>query len=236
MLPPRCSDRHFSASTPMTAAHILFIPTLFLLGFLMGGLVGARQTAALPAQAQMAQQRISAYLLFAAFLLFVAVFVATHLMPLFGGSMALHHAMGGAALFDQRPSFSSAEVQQRLAGFGDLGRALYQRFTYSVDVAFPLSLLAFLGLLAHFVAERRAMAPGLRRGLKLLPLLWFGCDMLENAMVFRLLEQFPIEIHPLGELLGYVTVLKFGLLLASLSLPVLLTVLGQRQSAGHGAS
>lgn len=213
----------------MTAAHVLFIPTVFLLGFLAGSLLTGPHAAALPAQAPSKRPSVSAQWLGAAFLLFLGVFVATHMFPMFGGSKALHHAMGGAPIFDQRPSFSSAEVQQRLIGFGELGRALYQRFTYSVDVLFPLSLLAFLSLLTHFVAERRPMTPGLRRTLKALPMVWFASDMLENAMVFHLLDQFPVENPPLGKLLGLVTVLKFGLLLTSLGLPTLLTVRRPRQ-------
>lgn len=172
--------------------------------------------------------RISRRLLGAAFLLFVAVFVATHILPTFGGVKALHHAMAGAPIFDQKPSFSSAEVQQRLAGYGESGRALYQRFTYSVDVIFPLTLLAFLALLARFVVERRSLSTAQALAMQTLPPIWFAADMLENSIIYRLLTQFPSEPVSLGQALAWVTVTKFALLLLCLAAPTLLLVLGAR--------
>lgn len=216
----------------MTSAHFLFIPALFLLGFLFGGLLAMHRSSSLQTQAGGAASgrpmRISRRLLGAAFLLFVAVFVATHILPTFGGVKALHHAMAGAPIFDQKPSFSSAEVQQRLAGYGESGRALYQRFTYSVDVIFPLTLLAFLALLARFVVERRSLSTAQALAMQTLPPIWFAADMLENSIIYRLLTQFPSEPVSLGQALAWVTVTKFALLLLCLAAPTLLLVLGAR--------
>lgn len=228
----------------MTPAHFLFIPALFSLGFLLGGLLAMRRNPSLQTQAGSAAGgqpvRVSPRLLGAAFLLFVAVFVATHIIPTFGGVKALHHAMGGAPIFDQQPSFSSAEVQQRLAGFGESGRALYQRFTYSVDVIFPLTLLAFLALLARFVVERRSLSAGQALALQMLPPIWFAADMLENSIIYRLLTQFPTEPVGLGNALAWVTVTKFALLLLGIVAPTLLLVLGTqldpRRFSSRGAA
>ena len=221
----------------MTPAHFVFIPTVFMLGFLLGGLLAGRSPAAPQTRAinpiEGKPARVSPALLGAALLLFAGVFVATHVLPMPGGVKALHHAMGGAPIFDQQPSFSSAAVQQRLGDFGELGRALYQRFTYSVDVIFPLSLLAFLSLLARFVAQRRSLSARHALSMQILPLLWFAADMVENASIFSLLTLFPAESVGLGQTLAWVTVTKFALLLLSSMTPALVAVLGKRVDAAR---
>lgn len=218
----------------MTPAHIFFIPSIFFLGFVVGGLIAQRfmrssghAPTATPIQGHAAGRTApdrSGRTLAAALMIFVSVFVATHMLPLFGGVKALHHAIGGQPIFDQHASFSGAEIYARQEAFGPLGRHLYQRFTYTADVVFPLSLLAFLLLLARYVTARAAMVAPLRRTLRVLPIAWFASDMLENSIVFLLLSQFPERNEPLANVLGYVTATKFGLLLFSLVLPALVSV------------
>ena len=155
-------------------------------------------------------------------LFLMAVFAATHLLPLPGGANALHTSLGHQALFDQSPASSTDEVYARLESYGEAGRQAYARFTYTADVAFPAVLLAFLLLLERFVVERAMPSRQLRILLLLVPVLWFVSDALENATIYRLILEFPAHNDFLAEALGAVTRTKFGLLLASLIFPMAL--------------
>ncbi len=159
-----------------------------------------------------------------ALVVFAVVFAATHVYPQFGGAKAITVATHGMPILDQRPSFSSHDVYLRLEAFGEIGRAMYQRFTYSVDVIFPLSLLAFLVLLSRFAARRISVTGFSRKLFGALPFIWFGTDMLENAMVFTLLAQFPMQNEFLGAIVGLVTVAKFSFLLLAIASPAVLMV------------
>ena len=212
----------------MTPAHLFFIPSVFFLGFFAGGMAASFLRPASPAGTERGSVhgQTSVTALWIAFVVFAIVFVATHMSPQFGGAKAISMAMPGMPILDQRPSFTSDGVYQRLDAFGLEGRAMYRRFTYGSDVGFPLSLLVFLSLLARFAAQRSVRSVGWSKALVALPFVWFASDMLENTMVFSLLSQFPAKNDALGGMLGYVTVAKFGLLLLSIAVPaVCLTVL-----------
>lgn len=205
----------------MTPAHLFFIPTVFFLGFFAGGMATSffRRASPVDMESGSVHGQTSAKALLIAFVVFATVFVATHMSPQFGGSKAISVAMHGMPILDQRPSFSSDDVYQRLDAFGMAGRDMYQRFTYSSDVVFPLTLLVFLSLLAKFVAQRSLLSIRWRKALVALPFVWFASDMLENAIVYSLLSQFPVRNDALGGMVGFVTVAKFGLLLLSIAVP-----------------
>lgn len=78
-----------------------------------------------------------------AFLIAVAVGVVQHLIPFPGGLIELTTASGGLNILDQQPAFTSDEVHHRLEAFGPVARSLYQRFTVTTDIVFPLTVLVF---------------------------------------------------------------------------------------------
>lgn len=205
----------------MTPAHLFFIPTVFFLGLFAGGMVASFYRSASPvgAESGSVHGQTSAKALLIAFVVFASVFVATHMSPQFGGAKAISVATHGMPILDQRPSLSSDDVYRRLDAFGMAGRDMYQRFTYSSDVGFPLTLLVFLSLLAKFVAQRSVLSRQWSRALVVLPFVWFASDMLENAIVYSLLSHFPTRNEILGGMVGFVTVAKFGLLLLSIAVP-----------------
>lgn len=219
----------------MPAEHIIYIPMVFLLGFVLGGWLVTRlarrqlpETGEIAAEASAegaTRTATSIWPVLSAFAVFASVFISTHIFPFFGGAKAIANATAGLRLLDQQPAFSSAEVYARLTEFGVAGRTLYQQFTYSTDVLFPLTFLVFLLLLARYVSARSAFGTGLRRSVLALPLLWFATDMLENAMLFSLLAGFPTRNDLLASGLGLVTVGKFVLLLLSMSAPLLCSLL-----------
>lgn len=211
----------------MTHAHFFLIPTIFFFGFFLGGFLSQRnpqrnvigqvqKNATIDASRNAFPRSSSGKILALSFAILLVAFVSTHLFSFFGGAKALGEVLRGAPIFDRLPSFSSAEVYARLDGMGEVGRAMYQRFTYTADLIFPLSLLTFLFFLSKFVSERTSMPTPVRTALKTLPFIWFANDMLENMIVFTLIAQFPKENVLLGSVLAWVTVTKFALLLLSI--------------------
>jgi hypothetical protein len=176
--------------------------------------------------------------LLAAFALAIAVFAITHYAPIPYGLKALAAMGGGEKILDLAPAFTGEAVHARLEAFGAEGRAVYQRFAVTTDVAFPLALLVFLFVLARYAGERASL-PRAARGLVLaVPVVWFAADMIENLTVFTLIAQFPARNDLLESNLGYVTLAKRALLLASLALPVLLLLwtMARRLRTGRNAA
>ncbi|MCJ8312962.1 MAG: hypothetical protein HRU38_12315 [Saccharospirillaceae bacterium] len=213
----------------MTAEHIIFIPIILLIGFITGAmstpyiatLRQKLQSARIPKQSLHVPQtpKVSLKLVLATLGAFIIVFIGSHLILLPYGVLAVKGANGGLALFDQAPSFTAMEVYQRLLDFGQQGRHVYQRFVFTTDIIFPLTFLSLLASLAFFVKERSTLVKGLGRVLVLLPFIWFSTDMFENLMIFTLISQFPNPTNVIGGIIGFVTMLKFILLLSSLIVP-----------------
>jgi hypothetical protein len=189
----------------MTSQHLIFIPTIFLLGVLFGILLTSRRAGGLPVLLTLG--------------LALGTFGITHLTELPIGAGAVH-AMIGGPLFDQSPSSAASEVLERIELFGHEGRAAYRLETYTGDVLFPLSLLAFFLAFARF-ATGRLQPAAWRRLFYVLPLAWFAVDMVENGMINILILGHPTPSVVLAGMLGPVTVVKFVLLAASMFSPPL---------------
>lgn len=219
----------------MTLQHIFYIPTVFLLGLLFGSLISERSrrksTGNLQTHFELPDsgRQISRRILFFTFLIFLGVFVITHLFPIPYGSKTVQNALGGLEIFDKNPSFSSAEVYTRLQSFPFEGLKVYKRFTYTVDIIFPVTFLYFLITLARFVIERISLSPFLGKAIIVLPFIWISLDLLENLIIFKLLSEFPIRNYFLGTILGFVTATKFGLLFLSILVPPLIFVFARKK-------
>jgi hypothetical protein len=199
----------------MPITHIFYIPIVFFLGLFFGSVIAQYRLGVYAADLSLARHiRRSAIALG----IFVAVFIATHALGFAGGSASLEVALGGSPILDKLPSFSQEEVHARLVGFGEKGRDAYKRFTFTADFVFPLSLLLFLLSLSTLVYARIKARTQIGILLFIFPILWFLSDMLENAIVYRLLAEFPDEDVRLSGAIGYVTMIKFGLLAASIAL------------------
>ena len=147
----------------MTPEHFIFIPTIFLVGFLVG-----RQTAD-----QSTGLGTRTRPLAISFLIVMLVFIATHILPYFGGVKSITLVTGGLRILDSAPAFSAEEVYGRLEAFGGVGREMYQRFTYTSDVIFPLSFLMFLFFLIRFVLQIYSGRSRLAQILYALPVVMF---------------------------------------------------------------
>jgi hypothetical protein len=206
----------------MTSAHILYIPTIFLLGFLTGSLAGKGfSNSNNPAN----ESGITGKVLLGSFVIFAIVFIGTHFFDIPRSSKAVSNALNGLEIFDKKPSYTSAEVYSRIELFPENGRLLYQQFTYTIDVLFPITLFVFLFLLSRFVINKITMSRTSQIILMAVPVLWLSMDFVENAIIFNLLNNFPVKHHALAGSLGYITITKFSLLLLSILAPTLLITL-----------
>jgi hypothetical protein len=214
----------------MTSAHILYIPTIFMLGMLTGLLV--KSSSSDHTTTKVDAHFISGKLLLGAFIVFAFVFAGTHFFSIPRSAHAIHHALNGAEIFDKSPSYTSSEVYSRIASFPSSGIYLYKQFTYTTDVLFPITLFTFLILLSKYLGQRARVSKRIQTTLTMLPIVWFGLDMAENAIVFNLLDNFPLRNDLLAGMLGYVTISKFTMLLLSIAIPALVKIFEKRFNNG----
>ncbi len=218
----------------MTLQHILYLPTIFLLGFLFGSLISERrygkQTKSLQTYTELPNlvHKTTGKILLFAFLIFICTFIITHLFPIPYGSKMVENVLGGLQIFDKKPSFSSTEVYNRLAAYPIEGLNIYKRFTYTIDIIFPLSFFYFLITLAHFVIQRISLSKHLAKAIIIIPFIWLALDFIENAMVFALLSEFPVRNNFLGSILGFLTTTKFVFLFSCILVPVLCFVFAKK--------
>lgn len=198
----------------MPHEHIFYIPFVFLTGFVAGVLLARMKLDVPKTMREAPSSRKSGLQLLAALVALVIVFAGTHILPIPGGMKAVSIAAGNTELFDQRPSFTASEVQTRIEGFGPEGRMQYQIMTFTSDVIFPATLLAFLIMLRRAITSESIQGV-FKRALLVLPVVWFLTDLFENVAIFFAISAYPAK-SKFAEILGYVTVVKFSLLFAAL--------------------
>ena len=206
----------------MTFQHLFYIPTIFLLGLIFGILLGNNTNTV------SANGKVSVKKLGLVFLIFLIVFIITHSFTIPSGSKQVSMLLGGLEIFDKKPIFGSDAVYHYMQSFTEIGIQVYKRFTYTIDVVFPLSMLAFLHTFSKFTLQRIKLPKYFFKIAGLLAWIWFGFDMLENATVFYLLSELPKQ-HPfIAGSLGWITVIKFVLLFLSLFVPASLLLLARK--------
>jgi hypothetical protein len=215
----------------MTIHHILYIPTIFILGIASGIIIKERIQGIIvknsmesSSQDDQLQYKTSGSKLLQTLLIFLLVFVITHMFEIPWGSKSVSQLLGGMDIFDKRPVFSSIEIYNRLSQVPVEGLLAYKHFTYTIDILFPLSFFVFLLTLARFVSQRITIPKYIVNILIGLPFFWIACDMIENAVIFRVLSEFPDQNKALASSLGYITTLKFALLSLSVFTPSLLYI------------
>lgn len=218
----------------MTSQHILYIPTILVLGFVFGIIISERRrrigqnSFSTISENVPLQFKTSGNKLFQTFVIFLLVFLITHVFEIPWGSKAVSQLLGGVEIFDKRPVFSSIEIYNRISQFPAEGINAYKLFTYTIDVIFPLSFFAFLLTFARFVSQRKSIPKYLINILISLPFIWFACDLIENAIIFNILSNYPSQNIILASSLGYITTVKFGLLLLSIFTPSLIFIFANK--------
>jgi hypothetical protein len=203
----------------MTTQHFLYIPIVFLLGMVFGTMLPRQVTAQSETGDPALRKR-----LFQSVVVFILIFVVTHVLEIPGGAKSVTRHLGGSELFDRRPSFTASEVYERIEAFSDYGIIAYKRFTYTIDILFPLTFLFFLFNFARYISYRASLPKSIVTVLMYLPFAWFLSDMAENAIILGLLSILPNQNHLFGSALGTITVVKFLLVVLSISMPTLLLI------------
>ena len=210
----------------MTFQHIFYIPVIFLLGTVFGTMISEInqkksiiKSKDLINQNLVTQPKTSKKIVLQTFLIFILIFIITHFFEIPYGSKTVSRILGGIEIFDKSPVFTSTAVYDRMNLFSAVGIEVYKRFTYTIDILFPLSFFAFLLTYAKFVRQRIKIQNYISKLLVWLPFLWFAFDLIENTILFSILTTFPNKINILSSSLGFITVIKFGLLLLSIVVP-----------------
>jgi hypothetical protein len=134
-------------------------------------------------------------------------------------------ASGGLGMLDMQTGYSPAQAFERVAAYGEAGRALYLTTALTADTIYPLDYALLFALLL-IVTYRRAFPRGrLLRLLVLAPFLTAGFDLLENLSVVGLLAEYPAQPVPLALIAGLFTTLKWAALVITVVL-VLVCALG----------
>lgn len=157
-----------------------------------------------------------------AFVIALSVFIAVHFLSFPGSVPDFAKSSGGGVLLDMKPEFSQDGTYQRLAGYGEAGRANYSFRNVTSDVLLPLGLLPFLLLLMSRAVNMSSMGKATRMTLLALPLAYALLDLAENASVLALLSRFPERLPLTSAVLPYLTVLKRAASLLSIFLPLLI--------------
>jgi hypothetical protein len=169
-----------------------------------------------------------------AFLALLATFAVTHLLS-FPGSLAhFREATGGQKILDMRASSSATETYERLSAMGDTGRALYLRLILTIDIVFPLAMLAFLLMLAWFAAQRAELPAWASRMVALPPVLYFSLDLLENASVLAMLFLYPDRLDGVASSIGYLTRGKRASMMVAFLAPAVVIVVSRMRNVALG--
>lgn len=202
----------------MTQQHIFYIPTIFLLGLVIGLILGERKASEndMEAFSHKKEQKRVLY----SFLIFAIIFVTTHIYDLPYNSKNVSRLLGHQEIFDKSPVFTSARVYQKISTFSTEGISTYMRFTYTSDLIFPLAFLLFLLSFYRYVKYKSKKTIPIWFIIRTLPYLWFAFDLFENLLIFSILKYYPLKLNLPAGAVGVVTVIKFGLLFCALLAPV----------------
>ena len=168
-----------------------------------------------------------------AFFILLVTFAVTHLGH-FPGSLAhFLEATGGQKILDMRASSSAAETYERLSAMGEAGRGLYLRLIVTIDIVFPLAMLAFLLMFGRFAAQRADLPTWASRAMSLPPLLYFGLDLLENISVLAMLLEYPGRLEGVAAMIGYLTRGKRMSMMVALLGPVVVLLVSLSRGLGR---
>lgn len=154
-----------------------------------------------------------------AFLVFLSVFLTTHLVKFPGSVPHLRERSRGQRMLDMQPSFSAADTYRRLEAFGADGREAYRRTILTVDLVFPVAFFLFLFAWARHVAGGSPVGPRIARAVGAPAVVYLVADLVENVAILAMLSRFPERLAVLAASIGYVTVTKRVFMIIALLAP-----------------
>ena len=165
----------------------------------------------------LASRRLMAVLLVVFLVLFLVVF------PMVSAQLAIYS--GGVHMIDMETGYTSGQVYQMIAAYGEQGRSLHIITTLTADLLYPLDY-AFLFALLIVITYLEAFPGGrLVRQMSLLPFATAAFDLLENAGIVAMLALYPQQVPFLAQAANLFTTLKWAFLVCTIVL-VLVGFLG----------
>jgi hypothetical protein len=155
-------------------------------------------------------------------------FFSGFLFPLIQGMM--QGGQGGVQPLDSMIFATPEKIFGMIERYGVYGRPFYRSVELTVDIAYPIVYLFFLGLLISWLFQRGFAPNSPMRKFNTIPLgAWFF-DLLENIFIVTLLSIHPSQPAALGWILILVTTVKW--LFAGAS--ILLILIGLAMAAKNG--
>jgi hypothetical protein len=126
------------------------------------------------------------------------------------------HALGRGIL-NTLPHYDAAQAYDHIASYTSVAlRAYHLILVLDVVLLIPLYIAAFAGAILLGGERVFARKPRVARALAALPFIGGACNLVEDALVFWLLERWPIRHDTVANLAGSITLAKTLLLMLSL--------------------
>lgn len=139
------------------------------------------------------------------FILFLLILAVMEFSPI--STRALKILGGGKGMLDMQFGYSQSLFSSHLTTLGETGRLLYTRLL-GVDVLLVLTMMALQSLLITVLVQKNGLAPRWKV-LNLLPFVRALFDILENGLLFILIQAFPTQLPVLTTAASSATVLKW---------------------------
>lgn len=129
------------------------------------------------------------------------------------GITAIQPYASQGGILDAEFFYSSAQAYERLASFGEQGRATYLHILVG-DLFYPALLGSLLTVSICLIIKRLNPSHAGWQYLALLPLANMVCDYCENSLLFVLLLSYPESLPTVATIAGVATLTKniFGML------------------------
>lgn len=129
------------------------------------------------------------------------------------GITAIQPYASQGGILDVEFFYTSRQAYERLASFGDQGRAAYLHILMG-DLVYPALLGSLLAVSICLIVKRFNLHHASWRYLALLPLANMACDYCENSLLLILLLSYPASLPTVGTVAGIATLGKniFGML------------------------
>ena len=161
-------------------------------------------------QLQQVSNRKSFLVLFVAYSIYFPVFFFADI-PF--GLTSIKPYAHGTTILDVELFYTAAQAYQRLALFGEQGRAAYFNILMG-DLIYPALLAGFLSISITLLFRRLNFSSTYWQYLGLLPLANMFFDYIEDALLLSLLNSYPAQLPITAAVAGFVTFTKnmFGML------------------------
>ena len=152
----------------------------------------------------------SFFVLFVIYAIYYSVFFYAD-VP-FGLSKIKPYA-GNASILDVEMYYTPVQAYQRLAIFGEQGRAIYIKILMG-DLVYPALVGSFLSVAITLVFRYAVPTNSVWQKLNLLPLVNMAADYLENIFIITLLINYPTQLNLVAAFAGFATFRFVAILLA----------------------